>query len=267
MSAAFSPRMVIFSLVIYVLAFLVTTILHELGHAVTSAALGGRPVLHHVYVVHTGLAGMTQAMVSAAGPLLSLVQGLGLMAALRFMTAAPGPLRLFVLWLCLHGLVNFFGYLITTPFVQNADLGKVAAILELPAAGRWALFAVGIAAISWIGMWAREPLMAFAVDPATLVEPDARARHILAAGVLPWLVGGALIALASWPTPHWISYAYPFFAGFFLIVTWRRVADIVPPALPASPWTEAPLWPWLLALAAVLAVFRGVLAPGVRLVR
>ncbi|MEZ4450581.1 MAG: hypothetical protein R3B09_13960 [Nannocystaceae bacterium] len=257
-------RVFVFALVIYVLTFLVTTILHEVAHAVTSLAVGGRPVLHHVFVAHEGLEGGRQAMVSAAGPLFSLLQGGVLVLILRHISAAPSAARLALLWLCIHGLVNFFGYLVTTPFVPNADLGKVAAWLELPAIARWGVFAAGIGAITGIGLWAREPLLAFVVDPATLTDPAARARHILAIGVGPWLVGGALIALASWPSPHWITFAYPFFAGFFLIVTVRRLRDVVPPEISGGLWIDAPIWPWLVGLALTLALFR-VLAGGVRL--
>lgn len=257
-------RVFLFGLVIYVLAFLVTTILHELAHAVTSLVLGGRPVLHHVFVEHEALAGGRQAAVSAAGPLMSLLQGGILLAVLHHGSLAPSALRLALVWLCIHGLVNFFGYLVTTPFVANADLGKLAAWLELPGIARWGLFAAGIGAITWIGLWAREPLLAFAVEPAALTEPAARVRHVAALGAGPWLVGGIVIAAASWPSPHWISFVYPFFAGFFLIVTLRRVRDVVPPELPRELWTDAALWPWVLGLAAVLAVFRA-LVPGVRL--
>ncbi len=257
-------RPFLFSLVLYVLAFLLTTVLHELGHACASVALGGRPVLHHVSVEHEGREGARQAAVSAAGPLLSLVQGLALLGALQWMPPAATATRLFVLWACIHGLVNFFGYLITTPFVANADLGKVAAWLGLPLAGKFALMAVGLAAVTVIGMWAREPMLAFFTDPAAVADPVARARHIVQIGVLVWLVGSVVIALVSWPSPHWISYVYPFFAGFFLIVTWRRIDAIAPPMLPDTLWAAGPLWPWALGLLALIAVFRGVLLPGVR---
>ncbi len=257
-------RVFIFALVIYVLTFLVTTILHEVAHAVTSLALGGRPVLHHVYVAHEGLEGARQAMVSAAGPLMSLVQGGVLLALLRATSAAPTATRLALVWLCIHGLVNFFGYLVTTPFVPNADLGKIASWLELPMLARWGVFAAGLGAITWIGFWAREPLLAFVVEPAALTDPAARVRHVMAIGVGPWLLGGALIALASWPSPHWISFLYPFFAGFFLFVTVRRARDILPPDVGAPLWTDGALWPWLVGVAAVLVIFR-VLVGGVRL--
>ncbi len=257
-------RVVLFSLVIYVLAFLLTTVLHEVGHALTSYLLGGKPVLHHVFVEHEEIEGGARAIVSAAGPLVSLVQGVVLLGVLRSISAAPSALRLAIIWLCIHGLVNFFGYLITTPFVESADLGKIATYLELPMIVRWGLFGSGITAITVIGLWAREPLLAFVVDPATLVDAGARSRHMMAIGVAPWLLGGLVIGAFSWPSPHWITFVYPFFAGFFLIVSVRRSRNVIPPELPEVLWTEVSLWPWVLLVLAVVIIFRGVLLPGIR---
>ena len=67
-----------------------------------------------------------------------------------------------------------------------------------------------------------------------------------------------MIAAASWPSPHWISYVYPFFAGFFLIVTIRRARSVTPPEVPGAPWVEAALWPWVVGLAAVVGLLRAV---------
>lgn len=268
-------RLLIISLIIYVLAFLLTTIVHELGHALVSAALGGDPVLHHVYVEHHDLEGWRRAAVSGAGPLISLIQGAGLWLLLRMRERGPSVARLLLLWLCLHGLINFFGYLITTPFVPNADVGKIAAWLELPAIGRWALCVAGLSAITWIGYWSRAPLLSFAVIPTKDLDARARTRHVYFAGVGPWLIGWLVIALASWPSPHWITYAYPFFAGFFLIITVKKIAGVPVEEGPGSgpgriqkldpAWVQAPLWPWLIALIAVLVVFAAVLRPGVAL--
>jgi hypothetical protein len=260
-------QVALFSLVIYVLTFLVTTMLHELAHAITSVALGGRPTLHHVFVRHRGLSGGPRALVAGAGPIFSLIQGLACVAALPYAGGEPSAAGLALLWLALHGLVNFFGYLITTPFVPSGDLGKVAAYLGLTSAGRWGLFVAGLLATAWIGEWAAEPLLGFVVDPAATLDAGARTTHVLAIGVAPWIVGSVVIGAASRPAPHWISYVYPASAGFFLLVTLGRVRELMP-APPAAPlWIDAPLWPWLLALAGVLVIFRRLLVPGVDLRR
>ena len=56
--------------------------MHELGHALTSKLLGGQPVLYNTHVENLNehlLVGREVAIV-LAGPLLSLVQGLGFLA-------------------------------------------------------------------------------------------------------------------------------------------------------------------------------------------
>lgn len=56
-----SASPVMLFVVIYTLAFIVTTVLHELAHALTSALFGGQPVLHHVYVRHRLTSGLPAA--------------------------------------------------------------------------------------------------------------------------------------------------------------------------------------------------------------
>jgi hypothetical protein len=253
---------------IYVLAFLSTTILHELAHALVSAALGGKTVLHHVFVRHEGHHGGRAAAIAAAGPLFSLCQGVLVALVALKLPASSGvapPVRLFLFWFSLHGLVNFFGYLLTTPFVADADLGKVAAWLELSSFAKWALFAGGGGAILLLGSVATMPLLSFGLSPAMLADGAGRASTIVWIGVLPWLIGSVLMAAASFPSPHWISYAYPFLSGTFLLGSWRRAARSSPPDVTPGQWQTVAVWPWLLALSALLLVFVLVLRPGVRI--
>ncbi|MGV9013143.1 MAG: hypothetical protein ACOH13_11160, partial [Flavobacteriales bacterium] len=51
-SAADKRILVINSTVCYVLAFLLTTVAHECGHALVGAWLGSQPVLHAYWVAH-----------------------------------------------------------------------------------------------------------------------------------------------------------------------------------------------------------------------
>jgi hypothetical protein len=50
----------------------------------------------------------------------------------------------------------------------------------------------------------------------------------------------------------------------FLIVTIRGVSGVVPAEFRGDLWIEASLWPWIIGLAAVVAIFRA-LVGGVRL--
>ena len=56
--------------------------MHELGHALTSKLLGGQPVLYNTHVENRNehLPVGREVAIVLAGPLLSLVQGLGFLA-------------------------------------------------------------------------------------------------------------------------------------------------------------------------------------------
>lgn len=84
--------LVINSAVCYMLAFLLTTVLHEFGHAIVGSLLGSSPVLHHNYVEHLDRASlpvMHQAWIACAGPLVSLAQGLLLLPVVRRRSGGP----------------------------------------------------------------------------------------------------------------------------------------------------------------------------------
>jgi hypothetical protein len=261
---AVGTRPLVFRVSVYALAFLVTTVLHELAHALVSAAQGGRPVLHHSYVRSEGLQGGPLVATAAAGPLFSLAQGILLLPVVPAL-ARRAAWRLFAFWCCVDGFVNFFGYLVTTPFASNADLGKVAAWLALPPLAIWALFAIGIATNGLIGALTARPMLRFGFDRAELATSAGRARTIVQVGVVPWLLGTLVVVLASLSSPHWLSRVYPVLSGFFLIGAWRRARRISPPEITARQWDPIASWPWLLALAVSLLVYVLVLGPGVRI--
>jgi len=258
-----APRLQVLFIVLYLLAFLMTTVLHEAAHAVVSALLGGKPVMHHVYVRQQLTGGAPAVWVAAAGPIFSLLQGLFVGLALPLLSRRPPALRLFGLWMCIHGLINFSGYLLTAPLTVG-DVSKVATLLALPAAARWVLFGVGVVGVLSVGALATTPLLRFAPQPQLVTEPRGRARSIVALGVWPWLLGGAGAALVSLPDAPWISFAYQWLAGFFLIGTWRRSFRVPAPEVSAKQWHGTALWPWLLALGALVLLFTAVLRPGVR---
>lgn len=259
-----SASPVMLFVVIYTLAFIVTTVLHELAHALTSALFGGQPVLHHVYVRHRLTSGLPAAAAAAAGPLFSAVQGLLILALARAVSRWRPAARLFGLWLCAHGLINFSGYLLTTPFTHSGDLGKVAALLELPAAARWAIFGVGALGVLAVGAAVTRPLLQLAHGPEQVADPRGRARAIFQIAIVPWWSGAALLALVSYPASTWLPYVHDVLAGFFLFGTWRRAARLSPPAVASEQWADESRWPWSLGLAAAVAVMLA-LHDGVRI--
>jgi hypothetical protein len=173
--------------------------------------------------------------------------------------------QLFVLWMALHGLVNFFGYLITTPFAPHSDVGKVADYLNLKRKAKLALCIVGFAAQWVIGLAATRPFLRLAPAPEVIITEAGRMNHIFQIAVVPWILGAIVLTVVRLPSPQWINIIYPGVSGLFSLVTWHAASTTSAPALTSGGWREIRLWPWIATLALVLFFFRVVLARGIRL--
>ena len=255
------------STIMFVLSFTITTILHELAHALTGLMLGSQPILYDTFVEHRGLTDAGEALTAAAGPLFSLMQGLVLFAVFNRMHSAPRLAQLFVLWMALHGLVNFFGYLINAPFAPHGDIGQVATYLRVSRPAQLGLLAIGITANWAIGILATPPLLQLAPFPALIATPEERTHYILQTAVVPWILGAAVIILIRYPPRFWITLIYPAVSGLFTVVSWNQAATLSDVELGAAASSRSPLWPWLVILAITLVLFRFVLARGIQLGR
>jgi len=249
--------------VIYALAFAGTSILHELAHALTAVLLGGKPVMYPGHVEPNLASRAAIAWVAAAGPLFSLAQGVLLTAVSPAIARQPPSVRLLCLWGSIDGFVNCFGYLLSTPFGIRGDLNTLAGLLAWSNGVRWTAFGLGVLGVLAVGTLAAHPLLRFAPAPEAVADARARAWFIVQIGIIPWLFGGVLSFLASYPAPTWLSCAYDLVSGCFLLGTRRHAARLSSPALPAQPWPSTTLWPWALALCAVAAAIVFVLRPGV----
>jgi hypothetical protein len=253
------------SAIIFVLTFTITTMLHELAHALIGLAQGESPVLHHTFVTHEGLEPRARALTAAAGPIFSLAQGLVFAALVPAFERSSVLVQLFVLWMALHGLVNFFGYLIATPFAPHSDVGKVANYLNLKRPAKLALCAVGFAAQWVIGLAATRPFLQLAPAPELIMTEAGRMNHIFQIAVVPWILGAIILIVVRLPSPQWINIIYPAVSGLFSLVTWKTAGTTSFTALTSGVWREVLLWPWIATLTLVLLFFRVVLARGIRL--
>lgn len=253
------------SAVVYTLSFTLTTILHEIAHALVSLALGDRPILHSTFVQHEAMSPTAQAITAAAGPVFSLLQGCVFWALFWRLGDASVMLRLFALWMGLHGLVNFFGYLMTVPFAPDADLGKVAQYLGLHITVRYVTFIIGFLVMWIIGLIARGPFLQLAPGPEVMTTESSRMSYMFAIAVVPWLLGALISVLTRLPSPQWLNIVYPLVNGMFTIITWRKVREMENATTTSNDWGATFWWPWLIALGVILVLFRCVLAPGIRL--
>ena len=127
------------STIAFALALLVMITVHELGHALAALAQGHDPILRPSSVDTGSAPGAEQVVTNAAGPLVSLVTGLLVLALPQRGSAFT---RLFVLWFGLLSVQEFNGYLITGPFVADGDIGVV---LKQSGAPGW----LGFVLLAW----------------------------------------------------------------------------------------------------------------------
>jgi hypothetical protein len=247
---------IVMATAIFVIAFLITTMVHELAHGVVSCIAGNQPVLHHVFVKHNKMTERKRAVVASAGPLVSLCQGVVFVAIFYWVSVAAGGLQLFILWLGMHGLINMFGYLMTTPFVPNADLGIISRCLKWPGWFNWLLALLGLALVTAVGFWMRDLLFQALPIEASVLSATAQSKVVLLYAIVPWLLGSVAIIFLTMPAPHWISYAYPVLSGFFLIVTYSSAGSLEVFHGGVSVWAGVHLGGWIFLLLVVVIIFR-----------
>lgn len=249
----------------YTAAFLLTTLVHELGHALVSKQLGGQPMLYNAHVENLAqhLPATTEVAIALAGPLVSLVQGIGFLGwAWR---RGSGDAALWRLYLGLFGLINFMGYLLIGPLVPYGDIGQVEAIWQLPI---WA--SVTVAVLAGIGLhWgvSRSAPLFLDFGPGSLARP-LRGRLMQGLIAVPWLLGSLLITALSWPWPTPISLLYPIMSSMVLGAAWGNAMRS-----PYSDDAPAPVVPllsqlhlgWAMAALAVVGTVFRLLAAGVAL--
>jgi hypothetical protein len=244
-------RLALNAVCLYTAAFLVTTTLHELGHALTSALLGGSPVLYSTYVDSTtpNLPEKSELLIALAGPLVSLVQGLLLLLWARRRARSEAG-ALFILYMGVFGVINFFGYVMTGPFFSYGDLGQALHLLHTPG---WLIWTLAVAsAIGIHFLIARSGPLFLRLVPAAFIEEGKSGRGKFLRGLIlwPWLLGSVLILVLSWPAPTFLSVLYPPLSSMVLGSAYGAAMNA---AAPASVATSALLrWQWVAVAGLVL---------------
>ena len=250
------------SAVAFALACLVMITVHELGHAVASVAQGNAPVMFGFSVDSRTATDRQQVVTALAGPVLSLLTGLVILALP--VTRLEPFWRLAVLWLGLLSVQEFSGYLITGPFANIGDIGSVLAVTEAPAVVGWFGFLLGWVLTYLLGRHAVRRLVAFST-PHQPLAPQLRAL-----GLFAWLLGAGLVVLlsAGLLTAGGVGGGVVVFealgvlsSGIFLIFVRIFMRGLEPPHLVPAPMATP--WAGIIALLVVAAARQIALAAGI----
>ncbi len=212
------------SILIFVLSFVSNTIIHEGAHAIMAKACGLHPVLHHNYVSTSGQEDSTHVvkiLIPAAGPLMSLLQGIIFLFLLRRRNH-KSLTTLFFLWMSVMGFINFGGYLMLTPLVPYGDTGKVFALLNSPQWLKWVVSLLGLGGLMKL-------ILSLAPDFEAQVPADRTDQNYIPGKfanlliALPVIAGCAVTSLLSLPVPTFISIIYPAASPFITFMIYGQL--------------------------------------------
>ncbi|WP_299668159.1 hypothetical protein [uncultured Polaribacter sp.] len=257
------------STLLYIIAFLLTTIIHEFMHAFTGWSFDSNPVLHHNYVEHFSiehLATNQKALIALAGPVISLIQGiLSSLAYLRIRGKSHKLIHLFLLWFSVLGFFNFLGYLTTGFLFHKGDIGKVYNLLNIPLWIQIFLAIIAALLLVYVAFKMTAPYLRLSYKHAWLKDGKAKMNFSFHVLFLPWLIGSLIITVLYLPVIALISIIYPIMSGMIFIFPWKN-ADSIKEIIPSSNKEIGKLsYMGLGALILLILLFKLVMAPGIEL--
>ena len=197
-------------------ASMVTTVLHELTHALVAYALGVRSTLHNYFVdldlTPDQAATNIPAIIGVAGPSFCLALGVAAWFAYRYVgrgftprqargglsqskasRAEPGrsAAELPLLFFAVFGIGTFFGNLVSASFI--GDFSRAAVALHLPMPARYTVSVVGAVGTAAVHFMAGRELTRWM--PPTI----GRVAGMLGIIAVPVIVGMAIVILANLP--------------------------------------------------------------------
>jgi hypothetical protein len=243
------------------LAYLLTMLLHEgLGHAVVCAALGGHPV---ITPCATQCEKTSPALV-IAGPLLNLISGVVAWFILRRSSPAR-PRAFWLLWLLMAmNLFMFSGYLALAGLLGFGDWEVLAQGRVSPWVWR-PLFLVAGCALYYAAMAAAGRLL-----PGLSGTDSTPARRVRTLTLYPYLGAGLVGCCAGLfnPVGDLVHLALPVASSFGACYGLFGVDDFQRQPAGDGERTLAPITrsaAWLAVAAVAIALFIGLVGPGLRL--
>lgn len=257
------------STILYVTAFLLTTMIHEFLHAIAGSFSGSNPIIHHNYVEHLSIEQLSikqKFLIALAGPLISLTQGiLSYIAYFNIREKSHKLIHLFLLWFSVLGFFNFLGYLMTGFLFKNGDIGKVYTITNTPFWIQIVLAIIAASLLIFIAYKMTTPYLRFSYNKEWVENGKSRKNFSMHILFLPWVIGSVIITILYLPVIALISIIYPIMSGMIFIFPWQNANQVrvVKISTDKRVGNLSVLTIGLLMLAAL--TFKFILAPGIEL--
>lgn len=207
----------------FVSAFVITTLIHEFGHFISYLIFGATPTLYHNYVYTPDQQlGMNVSVISAlAGPVSSLSQGI-IFGYIVSRKRARKVSHLVFLWISLLGFVNFFGYLMMTPFSTVGDTGKVAELLQIDYVYRVLMAVAGFGVLILVILKTGRNFGSFIPEE---MNDKSRAKYVYHIMFFPILIGSVINTLLALPAPAFLSIIYPATSPFVIMISFSAILE------------------------------------------
>lgn len=257
------------SAVLYIIAFLLTTMIHEFLHAIAGLSFGSNPVIHHNFVEHLSTEHLSinqKVFIALAGPLISLLQGIvASILYLKFRSKAHKLTNLFLLWFSVLGFFNFLGYLMTGFLFKVGDIGKAFSLANTPFWIQIVLSVIASLMLVFIAYKMTAPFLKFSYKKEWVENGKSRKNfsfHIL---FLPWIIGSGIITVLYLPVIALISIIYPVLSGMIFIFPWQNANRITDIQISTDRKIGKISFLTIGLLLLLIILFKFILAPGVEL--
>jgi len=202
-------------IVLFAASYTVTTIAHELAHALTAYALGIPSTLFHFAVnIDPPYGTLSQlAVIGVTGPLFALI--IGLLSWGAYTRTRNSRLELPLLYFVMFGVGTFFGNLMSTAFV--GDFSRLALTLQLPMAVRYSASILGMLLLGSLSFFIGREMRR-----CTPVGVSAT-KAMIGVIAIPAILGTAIALLISLPIPSVFAYARMAESSFWItaaVGTW-----------------------------------------------
>lgn len=259
-------KITINSTTLYVLAFLVTTILHESFHTLFGVLFDSHPVLHHNYVEHLNeetLTSTRKIAIALAGPLISLMQGI-IAATIFFKMKKYNLFQMFIAWGSILGFNNFLGYVLTGPLFKVGDIGRVYYLLDNPLYLQITFALLAAVVLVKLTLMMSKPFLGFATRQKWILDGQSRKNFLFHIIILPWIFGSLIMTVLYLPIISIMSIIYPVMSGFVFIGPWQYGNKITDVDLSESREIENLSFKYISILIVIALIFKFVLQPGIK---
>jgi hypothetical protein len=212
------------STVLFIVANILETTLHESAHFLAAIAMKAQNVvLFHNHVVYSftgqSISQYREIIVCAAGPIFSLLIGFifHIICSNRF---RKDLWFMFFNYMSIFGYIGFFGYLMIAPFFAEGDTGFIFMTLHFPA---WTVLVIALAALIVMYLiMARLTGNFVSMSPAEAIETKrSRIQFMYILVLIPVLLGIVCTTLLNLPVIGLLSLLAPILRPFTILWTFH----------------------------------------------